>query len=261
MCFSEAFYGAWRNGREKTMMTNPTSDDQDIDPQFDPEFVEPRRGLSWSARVLAGVTALIGGALTYTIAMTNDADNAHVSAANAEPAIHDYASTQNTNILAHPEAPEIAVQEPYRPVSKQAVDPLEQPLQLSDLPAPPAFTGLEQGSVVSANLASVDRRPALALAPPDTILVEQQPPVAVSAAWRVQLISLTSQKNAGAVWTSLQHANGDLLDGLTLHVQMAELDRGTFYRVQAGPLSDRTTAVSLCNSLKSRKQDCLVVAP
>ena len=42
---------------------------------------------------------------------------------------------------------------------------------------------------------------------------------------------------------------------------MAELAKGTVYQVQAGPMVDRATAVSLCSALEANKQDCLVVAP
>ncbi|NKB48602.1 MAG: hypothetical protein GKS02_04460 [Alphaproteobacteria bacterium] len=79
--------------------------------------------------------------------------------------------------------------------------------------------------------------------------------------WRVQLIALRRQEQTAAVWSKLQQANQDLLDGLELHVQLAELSEGTFYRVQAGPLADRTAATSLCDTLKTRSQDCLIVAP
>jgi cell division septation protein DedD len=86
-------------------------------------------------------------------------------------------------------------------------------------------------------------------------------PVAAGPAWRIQLVSLSSQKDAEAVWARMQKANADLLGKLKLQVQTVKLSKGTFYRVQAGPLVDRTAAASLCGSLKSRKQDCLVVAP
>ena len=88
-----------------------------------------------------------------------------------------------------------------------------------------------------------------------------QVPIAGGAAWRIQLASLNSRNDTEAEWTRLQQANRDLLRGLTLHVQQADLSKGTFYRVQAGPLVDQATAASLCNSLKSRNQDCLIVIP
>ncbi len=74
-------------------------------------------------------------------------------------------------------------------------------------------------------------------------------------------MALSSRKDAEAVWSRLQKANKDLLGGLELQIQTARLKKGTFYRVQAVPLANRAAASSLCSTLKSRKQDCLVVAP
>lgn len=90
---------------------------------------------------------------------------------------------------------------------------------------------------------------------------EAPPAVVEDKPWRIQLASLDSKKDTEAAWTTLQNANHDLLNGLTLHVQQTELPKGTFYRLQAGPLTDLVSARGLCNSLKSRNQDCLIVAP
>ena len=35
--------------------------------------------------------------------------------------------------------------------------------------------------------------------------------------------------------------------------------RGIFYRLRAGPLTDRASAKSLCHKLSTRKQGCMVV--
>jgi len=91
--------------------------------------------------------------------------------------------------------------------------------------------------------------------------VKVQPVIPPEAAWGIQLVALRNPKEAERVWSRLQKANNDLLGGLTLRVQTARLKKGTFYRVQAGPLANRAAASSLCGTLKSRKQDCLVVAP
>lgn len=96
---------------------------------------------------------------------------------------------------------------------------------------------------------------------PEPRPVETQPVIPPEAAWGIQLVSLSNQKDAETVWARLQKANSDVLGGLTLRVQTAKLKKGIFYRVQAGPLADRAAASSLCGTLKSRKQDCLVVAP
>ena len=91
--------------------------------------------------------------------------------------------------------------------------------------------------------------------------VEKAPALKDGAAWRIQLVSLSSLEGAETVWGRMQKANTDLLGGLELLVQTVKLPKGTFYRVQAGPLANRAAADSLCGTLKSRKQDCLVVAP
>lgn len=97
--------------------------------------------------------------------------------------------------------------------------------------------------------------------PPPPPAAKPAPATAPGAGWSIQLISLSSREDAEKVWSRLQKANNDVLGSLELRVRSVKLDKGTFYRVQAGPLPDRAAADSLCGKLKSRKQDCLVVAP
>jgi len=89
-----------------------------------------------------------------------------------------------------------------------------------------------------------------------------KPPAAASAnAWRIQLAAVSSRESALSEWGRLKKQNTDLLGSLDLNVQSVKLDRGTFFRIQAGPLTDRAAASGLCGKLKSRNQDCLIVAP
>ena len=101
----------------------------------------------------------------------------------------------------------------------------------------------------------------IAANPPAVSPAETSPSIVERAPWRIQLSSLGGHTSAEAAWRQFQHANPDLLRGMILHVQRANLSKGIFYRVQAGPVADRATAVALCNTLKSRDQDCLVVVP
>lgn len=87
------------------------------------------------------------------------------------------------------------------------------------------------------------------------------PAVTAGTGWKIQLASVSSRASAESEWTRMRGKNGDLLGSLALNVQTITLDRGTFYRIQAGPLADRSAASSLCGQLKSRNQDCLIVAP
>lgn len=82
-----------------------------------------------------------------------------------------------------------------------------------------------------------------------------------SATYRVQMSSLRSQSAVKKNWATLRKRHGDLLGGLSLSIESATLSggRGTYHRMQAGPLASRKQANALCASLKKQKQSCIVV--
>jgi cell division septation protein DedD len=160
------------------------------------------------------------------------------------------------------------------PVKKLPVEDAAPPPETAVAPPPPPAPPVDPAKIIAKTPPAAaaplklptdlaEKAPAVPAAqtPPPPPAVEKSPQIAATAAWRIQLVSLRSLTDAEAVWTRLQKANNDLLGGLELQVQTAKLSKGTFYRVQAGPLSNRAAAASLCGTLKSRKQDCLVVAP
>lgn len=75
------------------------------------------------------------------------------------------------------------------------------------------------------------------------------------------MAAVSSQAAAESEWKRIQSRHTDLLGALSLNVQTVTLAKGTFYRIQAGPLADRDAASTLCANLKAQNQDCLVVAP
>ena len=80
-----------------------------------------------------------------------------------------------------------------------------------------------------------------------------------SGSYRVQLAALRSEQAADDQWKKLQKAYPDLLGSLASTVVKVDLgDKGTFYRLQAGALSE-AAAKKLCEEMKSRKADCIVV--
>ncbi|MGB0631177.1 MAG: SPOR domain-containing protein [Alphaproteobacteria bacterium] len=87
------------------------------------------------------------------------------------------------------------------------------------------------------------------------------PAVSASGRYRIQISSLRSEPALRNNWTSLQQKHKDLLGNLPLIVERTVLSggRGTYYRMQAGPLASRADAASLCSRLKQRKLSCLVV--
>jgi hypothetical protein len=74
---------------------------------------------------------------------------------------------------------------------------------------------------------------------------------------KVQLAAVKSEALANTQWAKLQKAHPDLLGALTLNVQKVEVNGGTLFRIQAGPLS-KAQAKELCGKLKTQKQDCIV---
>ncbi|MFQ5972745.1 MAG: SPOR domain-containing protein [Alphaproteobacteria bacterium] len=88
-----------------------------------------------------------------------------------------------------------------------------------------------------------------------------RPAVGSGSGWRIQVASIRDGSRAEGAWNELRTRHDDLLAGLTLNVQRADLDQGTFYRLQAGPLVDQAAARKLCSALKARDQGCLVVQP
>jgi hypothetical protein len=79
--------------------------------------------------------------------------------------------------------------------------------------------------------------------------------------WRVQVASVKTEELAKSTWARLQSAHGDMMANLRMQAVRVDLgDKGVFYRVQAGPL-DEKQAHNVCNTLKSRKTDCVPVPP
>jgi cell division septation protein DedD len=79
---------------------------------------------------------------------------------------------------------------------------------------------------------------------------------------QVQLLSSRSADEARNAWARLKDKNGDLLGTLSPTVARADLgDRGTFYRLRAGPIADEAKARAICDSLAGRGASCIIVQP
>jgi SPOR domain len=78
--------------------------------------------------------------------------------------------------------------------------------------------------------------------------------------FQLQLFSSRSVDDAKGAWARLRDKNADLLGSLSPSVARVNLDnRGTFYRLRAGPIASATKARSICDSLAARRVSCLVV--
>jgi cell division septation protein DedD len=113
-------------------------------------------------------------------------------------------------------------------------------------------------------------KPAAATKPSEAKPASAVKPVAATAApasavapgggIRVQLGSLRSPEAARDEWQRLKRINSDLLGKLTAVAVRAEVpDKGTYYRVEAGPLTDGAAASQLCGELKKRNLGCTIV--
>ncbi len=107
--------------------------------------------------------------------------------------------------------------------------------------------------------------PAPIVTPPVPAIAAAAPkPVAVAPAtgFRIQLAALRSSDEATQTWDRLKRAHPGVLGGLKASVVRIDLgDKGTFYRLQAGPLADRAAAADACTKLASERSACLVVPP
>jgi hypothetical protein len=77
---------------------------------------------------------------------------------------------------------------------------------------------------------------------------------------RVQLGALRSPEAARDEWARLKREQPELLGKLTAIAVRADLgDKGIFYRIQAGPLTDAAAGERLCGELRQRKLGCALV--
>lgn len=76
----------------------------------------------------------------------------------------------------------------------------------------------------------------------------------------VQLSSLSAPLSARKEWTRLQKAFPDLFGERVLVLEKRLIEgRGTFYRVQTGRYETLKDARAVCDTLKAKRQDCLVI--
>ncbi|HEX6979373.1 MAG TPA: SPOR domain-containing protein [Alphaproteobacteria bacterium] len=153
-----------------------------------------------------------------------------------------------------PDAVEVTQAQPAAPAARESS-------------APPAPTSLQtQASPTPAKSqsvpASAQSQTAAVSAPRAAAPAQEAAAPPVRRGYRVQLAALRSADEARQAWSRLQRMHPDLLGKLSSDVVRADLGaKGTFYRLQAGPLSDEAAARDLCRRLSEKKVGCLVVRP
>lgn len=168
-----------------------------------------------------------------------------------------------------PPPPSMTTPAPMPPPSPPPAPPPSPPTTTGSLVAPPA-----PPPVAPAPSSSSSSPPPAAMAapspapPPQMAARPPAPPVTspapsrsgVAGEWRVQLGSFPAAEQANAQWDRLKKTYAELqpLGLTTVRVDLG--DKGVWYRLQAGPLNE-PGARSLCEELKAKKRDCLVVRP
>ncbi|GER06087.1 hypothetical protein GCM10007972_08250 [Iodidimonas muriae] len=94
----------------------------------------------------------------------------------------------------------------------------------------------------------------------------QTPPAMTEAdfaqSWRLQLVALRQEADVEAQWRRMLADAPDLLGGLEHRIVAVTIaDRGTFYRLQAGPFASRGDADTRCRALKAAGLACFILSP
>jgi hypothetical protein len=77
--------------------------------------------------------------------------------------------------------------------------------------------------------------------------------------YRVQLAALKTEADAKTAWKRLAAKYPDILGPLAMHIEKVDLGtKGIYYRVQAGPFTDKNAARDVCAKLTPNGQPCLV---
>ena len=82
-----------------------------------------------------------------------------------------------------------------------------------------------------------------------------------TGAYKIQIGSVSSEEQAGRLWSIQSGKSGGLLSGLSMNVEKTVIKGKAYYRIQAGPLKDAANARKLCDDLKQRQIGCFVVYP
>jgi hypothetical protein len=156
--------------------------------------------------------------------------------------------------------PEALLEPAEAPAPESAAEPQLVAEPLVPLVAVPAPEPAAEPQLVAEPLVPLVAAPA-----PEVAAVAQQEQglgAGLLASYRIQLGSLRNKDAALVAWDSILKTNPGILEGLEPLVRQADLgDRGIFYRLQAGPLESSIVAIALCDALKAKNVDCLVISP
>ena len=162
-----------------------------------------------------------------------------------------------------------------RPQVEHLLPPPEQPMAR---PAPPPPNPLPTVPTSSPPAQNAAANPPLAVGARPEVADDTPPPAPAAAAassakpssakrspakagkLRLQLGAVRSAAAARGEWARLKRDNPDLLGSMSAVAIRADLgDKGVYYRIQAGPIADASTADRICGELRQRHLPCIIV--
>jgi len=180
-------------------------------------------------------------------------------------------ATKVERLLPPPEAP---IEPPK--AAPQVLEPkaeMPAPAKTPEPPAPPkAVEPAPEPAPASKPVAKVEpkveAKPEPASEPKPVAKVEPKPAATAAATgtpgqgYMVQLSAVRNEANAKSEWDRLSKKHADLLGGLQMVIQRADLGaKGVFYRVRGGWFADRAEAKAVCDALGKRNVGCLIAKP
>lgn len=180
-------------------------------------------------------------------------------------------ATKVERLLPPPEAP---IEPPK--AAPQVLEPkaeMPAPAKTPEPPAPPkAVEPAPEPAPASKPVAKVEpkveAKPEPAPEPKPVAKVEPKPAATAAATgtpgqgYMVQLSAVRNEANAKSEWDRLSKKHADILGGLQMVIQRADLGaKGVFYRVRGGWFADRAEAKAVCDALGKRNVGCLIAKP
>jgi sporulation related protein len=178
------------------------------------------------------------------------APDQNVSLYNDKPA-----GAQVEKLLPQPEQP-MARPAPMPEITMPAAPPQPNAAAPTTPPAP------SNSAAKPTAKAATEAKPAAPPKPAAPAATQATPSAAGTSATgkiEVRLASVRTPESAREEWGRLKRENADLLGNLRANAVPVDLgEKGTYYRVQAGPFADAATAERLCAELKKRNHGCIL---
>lgn len=152
------------------------------------------------------------------------------------------------------------------PVAPASSEPAKETAVISE--QQPTIQAKPVETAAQAAIKSPPRTPKVAVKSAKSVMQPAQAVVSPSrpparSMYRAQLAAARSADAAEREWVRLRAKNLDLLGNLGLTITKVDLgaNKGVFYRLRVGPLSDEEKARELCGALAKRRVACLVIKP